>query len=223
MHNQFGLRACEKLFTNRAVPLLFKCNFLLLRHEPSVLLLSMNFIPLPLYKFSNFLLISYFLLSNDTWKSNFYFIVNIDFFNGSNDLSNFLKCANLTLNVISTSMNDNHIRSLGSSRSDLVYNIICGGTRMASDFYWIVSKDLTPIHMLNHGISNDNYFFFWGRVYNTTIFFIIRIFIFSQLNLGTVIINRLIFPVIGRFTSIDRTTLATLSILDRNMMRLMVN
>ena len=54
--------------------------------------------------------------------------------------------------------------------------IICGGTRMASDFYWIVSRDLTPSHMLNHGISNDNYFFFWCRVYTTMIFFIIRIF-----------------------------------------------
>ena len=57
-HNHFGLRACEKFFTNRAVPLLFKCNLLLLRHEPSILLLLMNLIPLPLHKFSNFLLIS---------------------------------------------------------------------------------------------------------------------------------------------------------------------
>ena len=57
LHNQFGFRACEKFFTNRAVPLLFKCNLLLLRHEPSILLL-MNLILLPLHKFSNFLLIS---------------------------------------------------------------------------------------------------------------------------------------------------------------------
>ena len=31
LHNQFGFRACEKFFTNRTVPLLFKCNLLLLR------------------------------------------------------------------------------------------------------------------------------------------------------------------------------------------------
>ena len=55
LHNQFGLRASEKFFTNRAVSLLSKCNLLLLRHEPSILLLIMNLISLPLHKFSNFL------------------------------------------------------------------------------------------------------------------------------------------------------------------------
>ena len=68
LHNQFGLRACEKIFTNSAVPLLFKCNLLLLRHEPSILLLSfMNLIPLPLDKFSNFLLIS-LISSSKSWS-----------------------------------------------------------------------------------------------------------------------------------------------------------
>ena len=57
LHNQFGFRACEKVFTNGAVPLLFTCNLLLLRHEPSILVLLMNLIPLLLHKFSNFLLI----------------------------------------------------------------------------------------------------------------------------------------------------------------------
>ena len=55
LHNQFGLRACEKFFTNRTVSLLSKRNLLLLRHEPSILLLIMNLISLPLRKFSNFL------------------------------------------------------------------------------------------------------------------------------------------------------------------------
>ena len=68
LHNQFGFRACEKFFTNRAVPLLFKCNLLLLRHEPSILLLLMNLIPLPLHKFSNFLLIS-LISSSKFWSS----------------------------------------------------------------------------------------------------------------------------------------------------------
>ena len=58
LHNQFDLRACEKCLINRTVPLLFKCNLLLLRQEPSISLLFMNLIPLPLHKFSNFLLIS---------------------------------------------------------------------------------------------------------------------------------------------------------------------
>ena len=57
LHSQFGFRACKFFFTNRAVPLLFKCNLLLLRHEPSILVLLMNLVPLPLHKLSNFLLI----------------------------------------------------------------------------------------------------------------------------------------------------------------------
>ena len=65
-----------------------------------------------------------------------YFIVNINFFNGSNDLSNFLKCANFILNVISTGMNDDHIRFLGSNRSDVVYNII----RMAPGWHLILTE-----------------------------------------------------------------------------------
>ena len=58
LHYQFGLRVYENFFTNRAVPPSFKCNLLLLIHEPSILLLSTNLIPLTLHKFSNFLLIS---------------------------------------------------------------------------------------------------------------------------------------------------------------------
>ena len=65
-----------------------------------------------------------------------YFIVNINFFNGSNDLSNFLKCVNFILNVISTSINDDHIRFLGSNRSDVVYNII----RMAPGWHLILTE-----------------------------------------------------------------------------------
>ena len=68
LDNQFGLRTCEKFFTNWAVPLLFKCNLLLLRHEPSILVLLMNLIPLPLHKFSNFLLIS-LISSSKSWSS----------------------------------------------------------------------------------------------------------------------------------------------------------
>ena len=59
LHNHFGLSAFEKVFTNRAVTLLCKCNLLLLRNKPSILLLLlMSLIPLPLHKFCNFLLIS---------------------------------------------------------------------------------------------------------------------------------------------------------------------
>ena len=43
---------------------------------------------------------------NETPESTLYFIVNINFFNGSNDLSNFLKRVNFILNVISIGMND---------------------------------------------------------------------------------------------------------------------
>ena len=69
LHNQFGFRACEKIFTNRAVLLLFKYNLLLLRYELSVLLsLLMNLIPLHLPKFSNFLLI-FLIFSSKSWLS----------------------------------------------------------------------------------------------------------------------------------------------------------
>ena len=61
---------------------------------------------------------------------------------------NLLKCVNFILNVISTGMNDDHIRFIASIQSDLVYNIICDGTGMGSDFDWIASRDLTPIHKL---------------------------------------------------------------------------
>ena len=39
LHNQFGLRAYEKCFTNIAVSPSFKCNLVLFIHEPSILLL----------------------------------------------------------------------------------------------------------------------------------------------------------------------------------------
>ena len=58
LHIQFDFRVCENFFTNRAVPLLFKGNLLLLRHEPSILVLLMKFIPLPSHKFSTFVLLS---------------------------------------------------------------------------------------------------------------------------------------------------------------------
>ena len=132
-----------------------------------------------------------------------------------------MKYVNYILNVISTGMNDDHISFLESSRSDVVYNFICGGTQMAADFELIICRDLTPIHMLNHGISKDHCFFFWWRVSKTI--FINRIFIFSQFNLETVIIYRLVFTNIWRSTSIDRTTLATLNILNGHMMILMVS
>ena len=57
---------------------------------------------------------------NETWESNLYFIVNINFFNGSNDLSNCLKRVNFILNVISIGMNDDQIKFLASRRSDVV-------------------------------------------------------------------------------------------------------
>ena len=67
LHYQFGLRVYEKFFTNRAVPPSFKCNLLLLIHEPSILLLSTNLIPLTLHKFSNFLLIS-LIFASKSWS-----------------------------------------------------------------------------------------------------------------------------------------------------------
>ena len=67
LHYQFGLRVYEKFFTNRAVPPSFKCNLLLLIHEPSILLLSTNLIPLTLHKFSNFLLTS-LIFASKSWS-----------------------------------------------------------------------------------------------------------------------------------------------------------
>ena len=55
------------------------------------------------------------------------------------------------------------------------------------------------------------------------IFFTIQTFIFSQFNLETVVMYRLVFPVIGRTASIDRTARTTLNILNGNMMKLMIN
>ena len=41
---------------------------------------------------------------NSTWKSNVYFIVNINYFNGNSNLSNFLKSVTLILNLIFTEL-----------------------------------------------------------------------------------------------------------------------
>ena len=68
LHNRFGLSAFENVFTNRAVLLLFKCNLLLLRNKPSILLLLMSLIPLLLHKLRNFLLIS-LIFSSKSWSS----------------------------------------------------------------------------------------------------------------------------------------------------------
>ena len=52
---------------NREVPLLFKCNLLLLRQVLPILLLFIKIIPLPLHKFSSFLLVS-LILSSKSWS-----------------------------------------------------------------------------------------------------------------------------------------------------------
>ena len=67
LQNQFSLRASQKFFTNRAVPLLFKCNLFLLRHKSSILLSFMNIIHLPLHTFSSFLLI-FLISSSNSWS-----------------------------------------------------------------------------------------------------------------------------------------------------------
>ena len=51
----------EKILINREVPLLLKCNLLLLRQVLSMLLLFIKIIPLPLHKFSTFLSVSLIL------------------------------------------------------------------------------------------------------------------------------------------------------------------
>ena len=64
---QTEFTAFEKCLINRDVPPLFKCNLLLLRQVLSVLLLFIKIIPLPLHKFSSFLLVS-LVLSSKTWS-----------------------------------------------------------------------------------------------------------------------------------------------------------
>ena len=101
-----------------------------------------------------------------------YFIVNIDFFNDSNDLYNLLERVNIILNVISTGMNDGHIRFPPSSRSDVVYNVICGGTRMASSPFTCLIMEFPTIIIIY-------FIFFFDVKFNTVIFFIIPIFFLS--------------------------------------------
>ena len=61
--SQTEFTAFKKFLINREVPALFKCNLLLLRQVLSMLLLSIKIIPLPLHKFSSFLLASLILSS----------------------------------------------------------------------------------------------------------------------------------------------------------------
>ena len=65
--SQAEFTALEKFLINREVPLLFKCNLLLLRQVLSVLLLFIKIILLPLHKFSSFLLVSLILFSK-SWS-----------------------------------------------------------------------------------------------------------------------------------------------------------
>ena len=62
--SQAEFTALEKLLINREVPLLFKCDLLLLRQVLSMLLLFIKIIPLPLHKFSSFLLVSLICFRN---------------------------------------------------------------------------------------------------------------------------------------------------------------
>ena len=94
------------------------------------------------------------------------------------------------------------------------YNIICGGSQMASDFDWI----FTFLIMESPTIIIS----FFDVDFITPWFSLLFEFFFSQFNPKIVIIYRLVFSVIGRSASIDRTTLATLNILNGSMMRLMV-
>ena len=143
-----------------------------------------------------------------------YFIVNIDFFNDSNDLYNLLECVNIILNVISTGMNDGHIRFPPSSRSDVVYNVICGGTRMASSPFTCLIMEFPTIIII--------FFFFFFFNFYTLIFFFISNFFSLNLTWRPFWSTGLYFLSLGDLISIHRTTLATLNILNGNMMRLMV-
>ena len=59
---------------------------------------------------------------------------------------NFLKCVNFILNVISTGMNDDHIRYFASSWSDVVYI----SSVMAVGWHLILTESsLQTFHMLN--------------------------------------------------------------------------
>ena len=68
----------EKVLINREVPFLFKCNLLLLRQVLSMLLLFIKIIPLPLHKFSSFLLVS-LILSSKSWSLRWIILDNAIF------------------------------------------------------------------------------------------------------------------------------------------------
>ena len=76
--SQAEFTALEKFLINREVPLLFKCNLLLLRQVLSMLLLFIKIIPLPLHKFSSFLLVS-LILSSKSWSLRWIILDNAIF------------------------------------------------------------------------------------------------------------------------------------------------
>ena len=67
--SQTEFTALETFLINREVPLLFKCDLLLLRQVLSMLLLFIKIMPLLLHKFSSFVLIS-LILSSKSWSSS---------------------------------------------------------------------------------------------------------------------------------------------------------
>ena len=131
----------EKFLINREVPLLFKCNLLLLRQVPSMSLLCIKIIPSPLHKFSSFLLVllilpskSWSLSINNTRQCNFNVIIGVVLYDGGNYFPFFLKSIYIILDIICFSMNNYQIRFFANSWLDIINELICCCSRMNSHF-----------------------------------------------------------------------------------------
>ena len=104
--SQTEFTAYEIFLISRKVPLLFKCNLLLLRQVLSMLLLFIKIIPLTLHKFPSFLLVSFFYLQmmvtsiNNTKQCYFNVIIAVVPFHWGNYFPYFLKSISIILNII---------------------------------------------------------------------------------------------------------------------------
>ena len=152
----------SECFVKGAAPLLLRCNLLLFREELFTLLLPIKHIPLPLHRFSRFLLNS--LISSFTsWSSRWIALdktISISSFT-SFSLIAFITflifCKVLTIFVMSmvTEWITIIFDSFSGSWSYVINKIFGCCTRMASSFNWTRSWHFPTIHVFYHGTNND--------------------------------------------------------------------
>ena len=209
-----------------------------MRQARSMLLLFIKIIPLPLHKFSSFLLISLIL----SWKSwslqrmifDYAILILSSVSYTSMEEITYLNFWRV-FTLFRISFINYRIRFFLSSWSDIINEAICCWSRMTSRFHWIITRNFSPIYIHGHRIAyNKNFFLYcWAicrLLFNQVIivvvflyccFIVLVLFIKGSLCIGFVIsvgINFMIIRVVISFASVYTTSFIRLSILNYSAM-----